>query len=73
MAELEAALDAKARRVARSRVLEEAAGAERCAALNKLIGDMVKTLIAAERAGKLASAAPEIARIGKALNVKPLR
>lgn len=71
--ELEAAVDAKARRETRRRAAEEAAAWERSAALDKLIGDMVRSLVAAERAGNMSSVAPVIERVGKAIGVKPLR
>jgi IS30 family transposase len=73
VAKLEAALDAKARREAHRRRVEKAAVMERLAAMDALIGEMVKSLVAAERAGNLSSAVPEIVRIGKTLGVKTLR
>jgi len=71
--ELEASLDAKARRRARERSAQEAAALERLALLDALIGDMVKSLIVAERAGDLAAARPKVNEIGRALGVKGLR
>lgn len=71
--ELEAALDAKARREARRRNAEQAVALERLAVIDALISEMVKSLVAAKRAGSLALAGPEIARVGKALGVKPQR
>lgn len=73
VAELEAALDAKARREAPRRRAQEAAAVERLAAINTVIGNMVKSLVAAERTGNLASAAPKVKEIGRALGVKGLR
>jgi len=70
VAELEAALDAKTRREARQREAEEAGAAKRSAVLDKLIGEIVKSLVAAERAGNLSLAGPKIDEIGKALNVR---
>src|SRR5689334_7321746 len=51
--ELEAALYAKATREAQQREAEASAAAERGVVLDKLIGGMVKSLIAADRAGNL--------------------
>jgi IS30 family transposase len=73
VAELEATLDAKARREARRRRIEEAAALDQLGAIDDLITDMVKSLIMAERAGNLTSAAPKVTQIGKALGVKGLR
>ena len=59
----------KACRVAESvAALEaEAAAAERCAQLDRLIGGMMKSLIAAERAGDLARARPMIEKTRRSL------
>ena len=70
---LEAALDAKDRVRARRREAEEAAVAERCAMLDKLIGGMVKSIIAADRAGTLAAAGPAIEKMRKSIGARPLR
>lgn len=73
VAELKAALDAKAHREARRRAALEATAMERRAKLDRLMHEMVKSLIAADKAGDLALAAPKIADIGNALCLKPLR
>ena len=70
--ELEASLDAKARRENRRREAEEAVAWERTAALDKMIGDMVRNLIAADRAGQLSSSASAVVKISKVLGVRPL-
>lgn len=73
LAPLEAELDAKARREAPRRRAEEAAAMKRLAAINTLVGDLVKSLIAAERGGNLACAAPRVTEVGRMLGVKGLR
>ena len=72
VAELEARLDAKARRRAAEEKGREMAALERSAALDRVIGEMVKSLVAADRAGNLSAARPKIKKIGKALGVKGL-
>ena len=67
VAALEAALDAKDRKLAPRRQAAEAAAAERCAQLDRLIGGMMKSLIAAERAGDLARARPMIEKTRRSL------
>jgi hypothetical protein len=71
--ELEASLNAKARRRARHCSAKEAADLERLATLNALIADMVESVVIAERAGNLVLAAPKVREIGAALGVKGLR
>ena len=70
---LEKQLKEKARRRAAMQSVREKAGLERSAVIDELMDDLVKTLIAADKAGTLAQAAPKIQEIGKALNVKPPR
>lgn len=70
VAELNAALDARDCVRAQRREAQEVAAAERGVMLDKLIGEMMRSLIAAERAGNLASAAPKVAEVGRALGVK---
>lgn len=67
VAELEAALDAKDRRMAPLRRARETAAMERLAAINSLIGGMMKDLIAADRAGNLAAAGPMIEKVRRSL------
>ena len=67
VAALEAALDAKDRRLAPLRRAEEAAAMERLAAINSLIGGMMKSLIAADRAGNLAAAGPMVEKVRRSL------
>ena len=67
VAGLEAALDAKNRRLAPLRRAKEAAAMERLAAINNLIDDMMKSLIAADRAGNLAAARPAVERVRRSL------
>lgn len=70
---LEKQLQEKARRRAVIESVREKAALERSAVIDELMDDLVKTLIAADKAGTLAQAAPKIQEIGKALNVKPPR
>ena len=67
VAALEAALDAKDRRLAPQRQATEAAAMERLAAINSLIDGMMKSLIAADRAGNLAAAGPMIEKVRRSL------
>ena len=73
VAELEASLEIKARKRACRRRAEEAAAWERFHAINSLIGDMVKTVLAAQRTGDLAAAAAKVAEVGETLGVKRSR
>jgi len=73
VAHFEAALDAKARRQARLRVAQEAAAMERSAELDRLIRELMKSVIAAGKAGDLTRANPTITEISKALGEKPSR
>lgn len=68
-----AELDAKDRIRARRREAEEAAAAQRCAVLDRLMAGMMKSLVAADRAGTLAAAGPAIEAVRKSLGVKSLR
>ena len=67
VAALEAALDAKDRRLAPLRRAQEAAAMERLAAINSLIGEMMKGLVAADRAGNLAAAGPMVEKVRRSL------
>ena len=73
MTALIAELDAKDRIRARRREAEEAAAAQRCAVLDRLMAGMMKSLVAADRAGTLAAAGPAIEAVRKSLGVKSLR
>ena len=73
VAALEAELDAKDRVHARRREAKLVAAADRCAMLDKLIGGMVKSIIAADRAGSLAAAGPAIEKMRKSIGARPLR
>lgn len=67
VAALEAALDEKDRRLAPQREAAEVAAAARCARIDRLMGGMMKSLVAAERAGNLSAAGPMIEKIGRSL------
>jgi IS30 family transposase len=67
IAALEKALDAVSRRRAKHRLVAEAEAMERCAELDRMIGGMMKSLIAAERAGNLAAAGPMIEKVRRSL------
>lgn len=67
IAPLIAELDAKDRARARRRNAEIDAAAERCARLDRLMDQMVRSLIAADKAGNLTAANPVIDRIGRAI------
>ena len=71
--DLEAALDAKARREARRRAAKEAAALEHSAELDRLVEELMRSVIAASNSGNIAAASPKVAEIGKALGVKGLR
>jgi len=73
VAALNAAFDARDRIMARRREVEEAAAAQRSAALDQLIGGMVRSLIAADKAGNLAAVGPAMEKARKSLGVKALR
>lgn len=73
VADLKAALDAKARARFRRQDLEQLAAMERLDMRNQMIGVMMKALIAADRAGNLSSVAPMVADVGRALRVKGRR
>ncbi|HVM22081.1 MAG TPA: helix-turn-helix domain-containing protein [Sphingomicrobium sp.] len=66
VAELVARLDAEAKDKARR---EEAEAAARGAVMDALVGELMDALIAADKAGQLASANEEVVRIGKALSL----
>ena len=67
IAPLVAELDAKDRRLAPLRRAKEAAAIERLAAINGLIDEMMKGIIAADRAGNLAAAAPVVEKVRRSL------
>jgi IS30 family transposase len=66
IADIEAKLDAEAKLKARAKA---AADAERAKALNSLVGELMDAIMAADRAGSLTMANPDIARIDKALQL----
>jgi IS30 family transposase len=66
IADLEARLDAEAEQKARAKAV---ADAERAKALDSLVGELMDALLAADQAGNLSMANPEIARIDKALQL----
>ncbi|MCL6740564.1 helix-turn-helix domain-containing protein [Sphingomonas sp. RB56-2] len=66
VADLEARLDAEAEQKAQAKA---AADAERAKALDHLVGELMDALMAADQAGNLSMANPEIARIDKALQL----
>jgi IS30 family transposase len=70
LVELEKELNEKARRRAAMQTAREKAALERSAAIDKLMKDLVRTLMVADRAGNLSSANPKIKEIGKALRVR---
>ena len=67
IAPLVAELDAKDRRLAPLRRAKEVAAMERLAAINGLIDEMMKGIIAANRAGNLAAAAPVVEKVRRSL------
>ena len=67
VADLETALDAKDRRLAPLRRAKEAAAMERLATINSLIDGMMKSLIAADRAGNLAATGPMVEKVRRSL------
>lgn len=66
IADIEAKLDAEAKLKARAKAV---ADAERAKALNSLVGELMDAIMAADRAGSLTMANPDIARIDKALQL----
>jgi IS30 family transposase len=66
VAELVAKLDAEAKEKARRR---EAEAAARAAAMDALVGELMDAIVAADKAGDLTMANPEIARIDRALQL----
>lgn len=67
VAALEKALDVVNRRRAQQRRAAEAEAMARSAELDRMIGGMMKSLIAAERAGNLAAAGPMIEKVRRSL------
>jgi DNA-binding MurR/RpiR family transcriptional regulator len=70
IAPLVAELDRKARARALVRRAEEETAAERAAVNDQLIQEMMRSIIAAAKAGDLTKAAPTIEEVGKTLGVK---
>jgi IS30 family transposase len=73
VADLKAALDAKARREVRRQAAQEAAAMERSAELNRLVRELMRSVMAAGEAGDLTLANPTIIEVSRALGVKPSR
>ncbi len=73
IAGLKAELDAKARIRAHRRRLEESAATARLEAMNELIGEMIKSLIASDRAGDLRTMGPAVEQIHRAVGGRRLR
>jgi IS30 family transposase len=73
MAPLEAELDRRARRRAILRRAQEDAAARRAEANNRLIDEMIQSIVAAMKAGDLSLAAPTVNEVGKSLGVKLAR
>ena len=71
--ELEAFLKRRDQREALRRLPEREVAERLRAATDALIDDMMRTIMAADRAGDLTLANPKIDKILKALNVKPIR
>jgi IS30 family transposase len=71
VADLKAALDAKAKREARRQAAQEAAALERSAELDRLVSKLMRSVMAASKAGDLTLANPTIAEVTKSLGVKP--
>jgi len=71
--ELEAELDRKARARAVAEEANENAAWERTAAMDRMIEEMMRALLAADQAGNLSSAAPIIQQVGGAVGVKLAR
>lgn len=67
IAGLVAALDEKDRRLAPQREAAEATAIQRLSAINDLIDVMMKNIIAADRAGNLAAAAPMVEKVRRSL------
>jgi IS30 family transposase len=70
IAPLEAELNRKARTRAFIRRAEEEAAVERAAVNDRLIQEMMRSIIAAAKAGDLTKAASKIEEVGKTLGVK---
>lgn len=66
IAALEAKLDAEARAKA---LRQEAEAVARSAAIHAIVGELMDALVTAHKAGKLAAANSEVARIGRALSL----
>lgn len=70
MAPLEAELDRKVRAREFIRRAEEEAAAEKAAVNDRLIEEMMRSIIAAAKAGDLTKAVPKIEEVGTTLGVK---
>lgn len=66
VAEIEAKLDAEAKLKTKAKA---AADAERAKVLNALVGELMDAIVAAQQAGNLTMANPDIARIDRALQL----
>jgi predicted transcriptional regulator len=71
--ELVKQLNEKARRRAVMQTAREKAALERSAVIDEMIGEMVRSIVAAAKAGDLSAAAPVIEKAGKSLGVKLAR
>ena len=71
--ELEATLDAKARRRAIIQQAREEAAERRSAELDALMDELMRSIIAGSKTGDLSAAASTIDRVGKSLGVKLAR
>ena len=70
MAPLDAELDRRARRRAVFQRAQEEAGAQRAAANDRLINEMMRAVFAAMKAGDLSKAAPKITEVGRTFGIK---
>ena len=73
VAALEAALDAKDRRLAPQHRAEEAAAAKRLSEIDRMIDQMVRSIVAAEKAGKLSAATGAIEEVARSLGLRLAR
>lgn len=73
IAPLEAELSRQRRLRALMQTPEEEAAASRLAELNRLVDDMMRTIIAAAKAGDISKATPKIDEVGRTLGVRMAR
>jgi IS30 family transposase len=71
--ELEAFYDRRAGRKALLEMSNRERAERRAAALTALMDDLMRTIVAADKAGSIALAGPKIEKVCKALGVKPQR